>query len=443
MGNCWPNKFIHIVYRGFFFIFFLFCFSKSLIPQYKPFYTYYNYFYGAKAISLANAFTSIADDLSAVFWNPAGIAGHKYPLVFMDGRSDNLNYYYDLQEKDFGTHQQQFNLDFNSKIKNVNFLSLSVPALFWGIKWNFALSYYRYIPYNFSGKTEEVLDSEGEKSFTKKNIMAFSGRSGIDILGFSMATFLSEYFSVGLTLQYFLNSGLMVYDYESEELVYTQEFSEQINGLNLIFGFLFKPDESIQVGFAYHTRLRKKFSSSSIYSEEGSDQIEEKNTESDIYIPPQFSMGILMRPHKSFYLVYDFSKILWSRGSISNYYDQEGELPFPVKDGFLLEQANIVNHRVGLEVNVPLKKAILFFRGGLFWERQLFLDAVSNRIWLKGFSLGFGIQLLPKVDLNMAYMYQYANWKETAYFESGSTVDTHYRNHIVAFSLTYRFGKKK
>jgi len=51
---------------------------------------------------------------------------------------------------------------------------------------------------------------------------------GNDVLGFSMATFLSEYFSVGLTLQYFLNSGLIIYDFESEELAYTQEFSEPL-----------------------------------------------------------------------------------------------------------------------------------------------------------------------------------------------------------------------
>jgi hypothetical protein len=270
----------------------------------------------------------------------------------------------------------------------------------------------------------------------------FSGKSGIDVLGFTVATLWSEYFSIGITLQYFLNSGLRTYDYESEELTYTQEYTEQMNGLNLIFGFLFKPDESLQVGFAYHTRLKGTFFGSSVYNEAGIDQTVEQESESEIYIPPQFSMGILMRPHKSFFLVYDFSKILWSRGRISNYYDQEGELPFPIKDGMTLEQANIVNHRVGLEVNVPLKKVILFFRGGWFWERQLFLDVLSNRIWLKGFSLGFGAHIMPKLDLNLAYMHQYANWKEQAYFND-STVDTHYRNHMFVFSLTYIFGKKK
>lgn len=390
---------------------------------------------------MANAFTSIADDLSAVFWNPAGIAGNKYPVVFIDGRIDNLKYSYDMQEKNFKTYQQEFNLDFYSKIKNVNFISLSVPALFWDIRWNFALSYYRYFPYNFSGEAKEVLYSKGENNFTKKGIMNFSGKSGIDILGFSMATFLSKYFSVGITLQTFLNSGLIIYDFESEELAYTQEFSEQLNGLNLIFGFLFKPDESLQVGFSYHTRLKKNLSSSFISIQEGNDQIEEKSCECDIYIPPQFSMGILLRPYKSFILVYDFSKILWSRGTISNYYDHEGELPFPVKDWFLMEQVNVVNHRIGLEVNIPRKKVILFFRGGIFWERQLFLDAVSSRVWLKGFSLGLGVELLPRVSFNIGYMYQYANWKEGAYFDPSLTVDTHYRNHIMAFSITYGFGK--
>jgi long-chain fatty acid transport protein len=443
MKTRWPIRILNFFGKVVWLVIFLCGIPQLLTSQNKPLYSYYNFFYGAKSISLANAFTSIADDLSAVFWNPAGIAGYKNPLIFINGRIDTLSYRYDIQENDFGTYQQQFNLDFNSTSKNIDFLSLSVPAVFWDIKWNFALSYYRYIPYNFSGEMQEVLKSEGENNFTKRNILNFSGKSGIDVLGFTVATLWSEYFSIGLTLQYFFNSGLMVYDYESEELVYTQEFTEQINGLNLIFGFLFKPDESLQVGFAYHTRLKRTFSSSFIYTETGSDQTEEQKSESDIYIPPQFSMGILMKPHKSFFLVYDFSKILWSRGSISSYYDQEGELPFPGRDGLLMDQVNVVNHRAGLEVNVPLKKVILFFRGGLSWERQLFVDALSNRIWLKALSLGFGIHLQPKVDLNVAYMHQYANWKEKAHFDSNSTVDTHFRNHIVVFSLTYRFGKIK
>ena len=51
--------------------------------QYKPWYNFYNFAFGAKARAMGNAFTAVADDLTASFWNPAGLAGKRGPEFYL------------------------------------------------------------------------------------------------------------------------------------------------------------------------------------------------------------------------------------------------------------------------------------------------------------------------------------------------------------------------
>jgi hypothetical protein len=142
---------------------------------------------------------------------------------------------------------------------------------------------------------------------------------------------------------------------------------------------------------------------------------------------------------KKWLLVYDFSKILWSRGTISNYYGNPDDLPFPVRDDFDLTQRNIVNHRLGTEISIVMPKTVFFIRGGVFWERQLFVDANDETVWVKGFSLGLGVQLFSRILIDLAYMNQSASWKESGYFSPDTLVDSHFRNHIFVLTASYVF----
>ncbi len=133
-------------------VFFLLSAAALLVfPQYKPWYNQYNFVYGTKAMSMGNAFTAVADDLTAVFWNPAGLAAMRSPVFYFAYQAENQTHTYEPQDKFMPGADMQYNFRLNCKLEQINFFSVSVPAEFLKMKWGFALSYFRYIPYGFKG----------------------------------------------------------------------------------------------------------------------------------------------------------------------------------------------------------------------------------------------------------------------------------------------------
>jgi long-chain fatty acid transport protein len=417
--------------------------ALPLSATFKAFFPYYNFAFGAKAMSMGNAFTAVADDLSAIFWNPAGLADFSLPMVTGNFRSDRLTGTTDIQEYAFSGTSQARSTDLESSLKNIDFLSISVPALFWNVKWNFALSYIRYIPYNFEGWRRDETISTGNNNEIKREVLAFSGESGIDALGFSIAVDFSEYFSVGVTLQYFFNSGRMLQRFESADLQYDLELTEELNGQNIIIGGLFKPDKFFSLGFVFQSGFSDSFNIESRYSGNNEPEVMENSFNCQVRIPPRFGLGITIRPQESWQLAYDFSKVLWKTGTIRGLDDLDTEYPFPVRDDFPIDQLDNLNHRLGMEFDIKVKELTFHIRGGLFWERQLFEDAENRKVWVKGFSLGLGIKIFPRLVMDLAYMKQTASWKENGYFDPQLLVEDHYRNHIFACSLTYWFAREK
>jgi hypothetical protein len=148
-------------------------------------YTGYNFNFGAKSLSMGNAFTAVADDLSAVFWNPAGLADILHPAVAIGYRMDSLSHSFDYPEEGMisGSPAEEF----ESSLERIDYISITVPARFWNVKWNFALSYYPYLSYAGQGSHEaEKTDlSAGAENQGFEEV--FSGSGGIDVLAFSMA----------------------------------------------------------------------------------------------------------------------------------------------------------------------------------------------------------------------------------------------------------------
>ncbi len=81
-----------------------------LFCQYKPWYSHYNFVYGTKAMSMGNAFTAVADDLTAVFWNPAGLAAKRSPEFLFAYQAENQLQEYDGAGKSPGRWQRQLQL---------------------------------------------------------------------------------------------------------------------------------------------------------------------------------------------------------------------------------------------------------------------------------------------------------------------------------------------
>ncbi|NIM16924.1 MAG: hypothetical protein GTO45_33570 [Candidatus Aminicenantes bacterium] len=411
----------------------------------KPLYTYYNLTYGARSLSMGNAFTALANDLTAVYRNPAGIAELDGPQLFVNYRRDKLRYDYQPENEPGSLYPQEYTYEFTSNLKNFDFLSIAAPVYFWDIKWNFALSYYRYIPYRFEAQALGRLTTtrNGETEFEDTRL-TMQGSSGIDVLGFTSAFYLAKYLYFGATLQWFFNSGEITYNWSTRDAPYSQTYTEKIQGRNLVLGLLFKLSKDFIVGLNYHTKVSGTLDSQYLY--EDITQPEEPtsvSTLADVIIPAQLSAGIAVRPYRYLLLTFDYSVIYWDDATLSNYYWWEEDLQFPVRNDFSFSQKDNVNYRLGIELNFPIKTSTLFLRGGWFSDGQLFVDAADRPIKIKGFSLGIGVDISSMFQLDIGYMKQNATWNETAYINNQNTVGTDYSNKIFSISFTFGFGKKK
>jgi len=425
------------------FLVLFFLLTLALGAQYKPWYNYFNPYFGTKALAMGNAFTAMADDATAVFWNPAGLARLANPEFYLSYRIDTHR----LNENQVMTissgRTNEYTFSFNSKLNQIDFFSITLPAKFWRRQWGFALGYYRYIPYGFSGSAQTTVTGPG--TMDKNLLHEFSGSEGIDVLAFSLAVDVSRFFQVGVTIQQFFNSGTLHNQFPGQAYTVHRQYNEWIGGWNTIWGVLLRPVKPVVLGAAYHTPLSCTFASSSLYWQTDSSGLEydqfEESCQAQVYIPAHLALGLVVQPVAFLKVALEYSLVQWSKGKIRNYYDYSPELPYPIKADFDLTQRDVWNKRIGVEVGIPLRrgKGQLQMRGGYFDERQLYPDSFLDDIHVKGYSLGAGVRFSEIFSMELAYQKQRAKWFEAGYFQREVKIVSYYDADIINLTLRYHF----
>lgn len=419
--------------------------ATGLEAKFRPWYNYFNFHYGTKAMSMGNAFTAVADDLTAVFWNPAGLAGRKAPEFHLSFKNDEISHEYEPQSRTDGRFfTESYNYTFDSTLNQIDFFSIAVPARFWNMDWAFALSYYRYLPYGFKGSSIGNYRSVYKSDVTeKKDGWKVLGSEGIDILAFSTAFRIRNFFALGFTLQQFFNTGSIRYDYVAlNDTFSSEQFVERIHGRNVIIGCVFQPVRQVRLGYTVHTRLRNEFLSQ--YSKEVRDKEGnvlsrlDETSKGRVNIPAQYSIGLVISPWPNLNLSLDYGKIFWSKGQLLEYYDY-GTVSFPIRRDFRFTQQDTDSRRIGVEAHLPFMQWTVHPRFGVFRDQQLYVDNQGNKVVLKGFALGLGVEPHPSVMLEVSYMHQRGNWPDDSDLHWGDYVDTKFRGKIISLSLTYRF----
>jgi len=428
-----------------FMFFLLVLLSWQIYPQYKPLYNGYNFAYGTKAMAMGNAFTAVADDLTAVFWNPAGLAAMRLPEFYFAYQAESLQQEYDPQEADFLSTLLRYDFHLASKLKQINFFSVSAPAEFWKMKWGFALSYYRFIPYGYKGSANEPFTFPPAGADSTAAIVNFTGSEGVDVLAFSAAAGITEYFSLGCTVQQFFSSGNLHLQTLNRQGEFHQQYSESLRGRNFIIGLMFRPFKALNLGFTYHSGLKNNFDSSLLSWEVDEQGVEvnlsAKSSLAQVVIPSQYSLGAALKPFRGLNLSFDYSRIDWQKGTLENYYDQGSLLPYPQKAYFSTEQKNISNVRMGMEIDLPLRSWILHLRGGWSADGQLYTDNSGQAVKINGYAAGLGCEFSRYLQLEIAFQRQDAVWNEEGYFMNDQAVPSRFSANLLKFSLTYRFGR--
>jgi hypothetical protein len=338
----------------------------------------------------------------------------------------------------------QYDYRLNSKLQQINFFSVSAPAEFWKMKWGFALSYYRYIPYGFKGSAEVRL-THSQNSLISENTVNFKGSEGIDVLAFSTATGISEYFALGCTLQQFFGSGTMHSQTIDQAGDFHQQYNENLRGRNLIIGMMFRPIKALSLGFTFHSGLKNNFDSTLLTWEvdkQGVDvNLSAKGALAQVVIPAQYSLGAALQLASWLNLSFDYSRIDWQKGTIGDYYASGSLLPYPQKADFSSEQKNVSNLRLGMEIDLPLRRLLLHLRSGWFADKQLYADSSGQAVKISGYAAGVGCELSKYLQMEIAYLRQNGAWPENSYFLNSREVSGKYSANLLKFSLTYRFGR--
>ena len=323
-------------------------------PQYKPWYNYYNFAYGAKALAMGNAFVAVADDLTATFWNPAGLAALRSPELYLSYKVSAQKHDYDLQSKAQLADTRLYSFNFKSRLNQVDFFSISAPFRLGKRPFTFALSYYRYIPYGFKGSASEVLSFLNDRLHPSTTTVTFAGSEGLDVLAFSAAAALTDYLSLGVTLQQFFGSGSLHLAEKSPLGEFHSQATERIQGRNVVAGLIVSPFKALRLGLAWHSGLRTDLVSDLLTWEvnrKGSvfHQLEDSRL-ALLDLPRQLAAGALLRPAGWLDLSAEYSVLEWQKAFITNYFGAGEVLPYPQKDEWPFEQKRARNLRCGNEM---------------------------------------------------------------------------------------------
>src|SRR5258706_284386 len=342
---------------------------------------------GAKALSMGGAFVGVADDWTAAYWNPAGLAqlqGSGVGFSLSDVRSRTLDgdsmgnptlTQINAQQEDTflnldGTEPSHFN-------GHTSKMHVPIPALGAYHRWGGVVASASFFaPLGFSS---EVTDS------TLPGLAAdFRAKGYILMSGLSAATQLSEKLYVGAGV-HLLSGHLDRHATKTGPSGYTQSIDSDASGVapQGVLGLLMKPLDHLQVGLVYRTPPTMRLSGAATVSDTrfpfpagapfGTLQNESSNLKSDVYSPATYAVGLAIFPATRWTLSTDWQGTDWRPARDKVTYDTPG---------ILLQSHDTDAHwkftnrfRVGGEYR---RNEHLAFRGGFFVDPQALPDEAQS-----------------------------------------------------------------
>jgi long-subunit fatty acid transport protein len=440
---------------------------------------------GARALGMGNAYTGVASDYSALFWNPAGLAQLRYGEF-----SFGLSY---LNSKDNSTFFGQSD-SYSSSATNLNALGLVFPVPVRRGSLVFAFGYNRqsnfaagmaFEGFNPVSSIIQTWAPNGEKyppdvtlaeqlelahadTVTGTFISPINGnvtqrgeaseKGGLNNWSAGGAVDLARNLSVGVTLTYVAGSyrydrnyhelaaqGVYAPPFDMKELVADDFIDGDIDGFNAKFGLLYRLPDWFRLGLAVKTptsfTVKETFGTTATsyfwtpdpqgYSSYG--PIDQPGSdEYTVHTPWVFSGGAsLMILH--LVLSGDIDYTDWTQlefTDANSNLDIQG-LNREIRDS--LRAA--VNLRVGAELE-PFDLGVRF-RAGLIYNQSPYKKDPTS-FDQKYITAGLGLELGESTMLDLGYSYGWWNTYRVNY-DATSRVDESVKSNNFILTLTHRF----
>lgn len=320
---------------------------------------------GTKAAGMGGAFIGVADDATAITWNPAGLIQISRPENSIISSKRNLKY--ELMGRK--SESSNFSIDFISAAYPLKKNNLVIAA-----------AYQKPFDYNYDYKD----DNELEKSTGACNSFSIG-----------VAKRILPYFSTGVTMNIWFGNVDYEYqyfehDYNSyEDDWYDYEFvydcEQTFKGLNFILGGFIDLDTldepiPLKFGITYRSAFKQKAKEEGLMKEyvdweSGGSYYWEEDTDGSRKneIPSMFGLGASYNFNDNFKLAADYEIRAYSDSNINDHNE------------------NLKQYRIGAEYIFVTDFVTVPLRIGYFTDPKLLTDANSKQVIGTGFSLGTGL----------------------------------------------------
>jgi long-subunit fatty acid transport protein len=426
------------------------------------------YGFGTKSIAMGTAFTAVADDYSATYWNPAGLAQIK-KMEFYAGLS-HLSY-------DNDATYNGYLLNNSENFTKLSSIGLVFPIPTYQGSLVFALGYQRVKDFDntlqFAGFNQNInefmyfdidaVDYYFDRDVQQEELVQQDGN--LNNWSFAGAVDISPNVSVGATLNFWTGSSSYIFDYFQSDIndVYpvlvdpnrnldfhsyalSQKILSDYSAFQMKLGALLRPSEYFRVGLnislPYTMNIVEKYNWNDVivYDDGFEDPLEgdPSEFEYDVSLPFQFGFGV---SYSSFGLT----------ASLDAEYVDVSQVEFEAPDDVdltsdysaLLDEnkriKEIFDQKLKIKAGVEYKwyEQNLVFRGGYMLDPSPLKDADSDydRIFLTG---GIGIIVDKQFIIDLAYMYgTWKNFSSDIYTPNGTDEDITYQKLFLTTSFRF------
>jgi long-subunit fatty acid transport protein len=330
---------------------------------------------GAKARGMGGAFMGVADDATAIFWNPAGISQiekNEFSIEFKNATNK-----WTLKEN---SQKSKFHHSYNS----INFVSLAYPFKLSEKHSVFAVAYQRLADLY-------LLDENQSYRYER--------RGGLDAITAALGINLAPQISLGLSANLILN-GMEQTTLDKTNSSW-EEKNTSFSGLSFGLGTIYHYMDRLNFGFI----LKTPFGLTEREKITGAYGISLPEGKGRISMPLIFGIGSSYKATDKLTLALDFESKRYSKSEQvkpSWLYHQNLSLASQGDTTYSLGWKDCNQFRLGVEYLLSTNLGTIPLRAGYRNEPRVYSDANGDQIAGNVFSLGLGL-VLDKISFDLAY----------------------------------------
>lgn len=403
---------------------------------------------GPKSLAMGGAFLALADDATALYWNPAGLANQGNSVNFF--LSDVIPIgSYKTASTDFGYPAGMFDVD--AKTKTNHYLS---PNLFINHRINnLALGFGVYVPAGlgteYDGKDLLPLSNgKEEKWMTKIGVINFSPAAAYNFNNFSLGLAMNIMYG-SFEINRPSNVTLDLDGDGTPETPTSFQYSETSTGLGygVTISGLFHVTKSISFGTAFRTKTTVKMKGEAKNKAMlGANGPEKSDFTRDVAWPMWFGAGLSMKATQKLTINADFQFSQWSDSEDKFNTDFDNQVWSAVTgatgdDTFVLDWKDAAQIRFGMEYKTTDNLAL---RCGYYYDPapapddriNILFPSSTNNVGTTGF--GYKINNKLNIDFGLEYLFG-ADRKIKFVPANGNMPGTH---HLDVFAFSFGLNYK-